>query len=130
MIHYWGGTSTSWPGVAMTKTADTVYSYTVPAGTTGIIFNGNGNGSRQTVNIEGAAIKHGHIYIGMLGANGQQATVQDGGVYQVTGIAATEAEACVTVEYYTLQGLRVDNPVPGNIYLVRRGTTVSKVFVR
>ena len=30
-------------------------------------------------------------------------------------------------EYYTLQGIRVAAPAPGNIYIVRQGTTVSKV---
>ncbi len=129
MIHYWGATETTWPGTSMTNVAGTVYTYAIPAGTTGIIFNGNGNGSRQTVNIEGAAIKHGHIYIGIPGTNGSQATVQDGGVYSVTGLGSVSA-AAAPAEYYTLQGIRVDNPVPGNIYLVRRGTSVAKVFVR
>lgn len=30
-------------------------------------------------------------------------------------------------EYYTLQGIRVAAPAPGNIYIVRQGTTVRKV---
>ena len=33
-------------------------------------------------------------------------------------------------EYYTLQGIRVTNPVAGNIYIVRRGSKAYKVVVR
>ncbi len=33
-------------------------------------------------------------------------------------------------ELYTLQGVRVNKPVAGNIYLSRKGNTVSKVIVR
>ncbi len=34
-----------------------------------------------------------------------------------------------TVEYYNLQGIRVDNPVNG-IYLCRKGSKVAKVYIR
>ncbi len=47
-IHYWGGaTPTTWPGVEMSKVAGTndIYSYEIPAGHTGIVFN-NGNGTQ------------------------------------------------------------------------------------
>ena len=53
--HYWGGaTGTEWPGTAMTYVetndyGEKIFSVTVPADTTGIIFN-NGSGS-QTVDI-------------------------------------------------------------------------------
>ena len=53
--HYWGGsTSTNWPGVAMTYVKQNeynqkVYKVTIPADSTGIIF--NSNGSPQTVDI-------------------------------------------------------------------------------
>lgn len=56
--HYWGGSSEStWPGVAMTSVGtngygQTQYKVTIPADTTGIIFdNGSGNDKVQTVNI-------------------------------------------------------------------------------
>lgn len=38
-------------------------------------------------------------------------------------VDSTDAPA----EYYTLQGIRVSAPAPGNIYIVRRGDKVSKV---
>lgn len=56
--HYWGGSSEStWPGVAMTSVGtngygQAQYKVTIPADTTGIIFdNGSGNDKVQTVNI-------------------------------------------------------------------------------
>ena len=53
-IHYWGSESTEWPGTAMTlyeasnDFGQPVYQAAIPAGVTGIIFNGNG---LQTVDI-------------------------------------------------------------------------------
>lgn len=32
--------------------------------------------------------------------------------------------------YYNLQGLRVDRPVPGKVYIMRRGTSTSKILFR
>ena len=34
------------------------------------------------------------------------------------------------VEYYNLQGVRVVNPIPGNVYIVRKGDTATKVLVK
>lgn len=33
-------------------------------------------------------------------------------------------------EYYTLQGVRINNPQPGNVVIVRRGNSVTKELVR
>lgn len=46
-----------------------------------------------------------------------------------TGIEDVAADAAVP-EYFTLQGLRVDRPEAGNLYLVRRGAKVTKEFVK
>ena len=58
-VHYWGTSETGWPGVEMTKVegTDNVYTYDLPEGTSGMIFNGNG---QQTVDI--FDIVAGHIY--------------------------------------------------------------------
>lgn len=54
-VHYWGGaTASEWPGVAATFVEkndfnEDIYSITVPADTTSIIFN---NGAEQTVDID------------------------------------------------------------------------------
>jgi len=46
-IHYWGASESTWPGVAMTKVEGNIWSYTVPAGTTGILFNaGDGDATK------------------------------------------------------------------------------------
>lgn len=54
-VHYWGGTSESkWPGAEMTAVdGETgVYTYAVPADSTGVIFNSDASGTmKQTVNI-------------------------------------------------------------------------------
>lgn len=50
-IHYWGKTESTWPGVEMTKVEDApdVWVYTVPAGTTGCLFNaGDGDNSKTS----------------------------------------------------------------------------------
>lgn len=35
-----------------------------------------------------------------------------------------------TCEYFNLQGIRVMNPVAGEVYIQRTGTTVRKVIIR
>lgn len=45
------------------------------------------------------------------------------------GIGTITGDAAEAV-YYNLQGVRVDKPEKGNVYVVRRGTSVSKVLVK
>ncbi len=49
------------------------------------------------------------------------------GVPIVTGIEGVSAENSAP-EYFTLQGLKVADPQPGNVYLVRKGDTVTKIL--
>lgn len=47
-----------------------------------------------------------------------------------TGIEGVEAEAAANEaapEYFNLQGIRVANPAPGNVYILRQGNTTTKV---
>jgi hypothetical protein len=44
-VHYWGGVQSSWPGVNMTDLGNGYWSFEVPAGATGMLFN-NGSGSQ------------------------------------------------------------------------------------
>ncbi len=47
------------------------------------------------------------------------------------GVAATAADVeDAAPVYYNMQGMRVDNPVAGQIYIVRRGTEVTKQLMR
>lgn len=58
-IHHWGGAQTTWPGVAMTKHKDDVWKYTVPAGTTGILFNAGDGDATKT---EDFVAQANHLY--------------------------------------------------------------------
>lgn len=48
---------------------------------------------------------------------------------KVTGVESIDAEALHT-EYYTLEGIRVDRPIPGSVMICRTGDTVKKIIVR
>lgn len=41
-----------------------------------------------------------------------------------------DSDAACSPVYYNLQGIRVDNPRPGNIYIRRQGTHTAKVLIR
>ena len=71
-IHYWGSTESTWPGVAMTKVSGDVWSYTVPAGTTGCLFNAGDGDATKTADFVAQA---NHIYT----------TSGDQGVYSGAG---------------------------------------------
>lgn len=47
-----------------------------------------------------------------------------------TGVDAIETNEDFEKEYYNLQGIRVSNPVAGQIYICRQGNKTSKVLVR
>ncbi len=44
-----------------------------------------------------------------------------------TGVETIEADNDATAEYYNLQGIRVNEPVKGQLYIVRKGNEVSKI---
>ena len=46
-----------------------------------------------------------------------------------TSIKEIDSDTDAQAEYYTLQGVRVDNPTPG-IYICRKGSNVKKIIVR
>ena len=47
-----------------------------------------------------------------------------------TDIETVLTDEDATPEYFTLQGLRVGSPQQGQIYIVRQGSKVSKVYYR
>ena len=73
-IHYWGGPESTWPGVAMSKVSGTsdIWSYTVPAGTTGCLFNAGDGDPTKTADF---VAKKDHLYT----------TSGDQGVYNGSG---------------------------------------------
>lgn len=58
-IHYWGAAESTWPGVAMSIHKNTLWKYTVPAGTTGILFNAGDGDATKTSDFAAVA---GHVY--------------------------------------------------------------------
>lgn len=124
-IYHWGSTSPAyWPGVDMTKVEGNIWKFTVPDGTTGVIFNNGGNGSGQTVNVEGNKIIHNHLYKGKPNGN-SQANVDDCGEYIETGIGFINSDNNETVTYYNLQGMRINRPTNG-VYIIKKGNKVRK----
>ena len=68
-IHYWGGSSTDWPGTPMTpvNTTDsfgnTIYTAEIPSNIDGFLFdNGTGGDGNQSNNVTGADIVDGSYY--------------------------------------------------------------------
>lgn len=58
-IHYWGASESKWPGVAMKKFEGNVWKYTVPKGTTGLLFNAGDGDATKTSDFQVVA---NHIY--------------------------------------------------------------------
>lgn len=48
----------------------------------------------------------------------------------VTGIESIEADDYTDAEFYNLQGIRVENPATGNIYIMHNGDKARKVLVK
>ena len=63
-VHYWGGSSTQWPGAPMTSySGSKVYTFELPKNVSGIVFsNGAASGTKQTGNIT-TGFKDGAIWV-------------------------------------------------------------------
>ncbi|MDE6217565.1 MAG: starch-binding protein, partial [Muribaculaceae bacterium] len=124
-IYYWPEESPKWPGVDMTNVSGDIWSFSVPQGTTGIIFNGGGNGNLQTNDLTGFLPDH--VYQGKPNGNAQ-CNIDDLGVYGASGVSLSPADDSEVI-YFNLQGVRVSEPVSG-IYLRKQGNKVMKVIVK
>lgn len=69
-IHYWGNTESTWPGVKMTKESGNIWKYTVPSGTTGILFNAGDGDNTKTLDFTALA-DHVYTIAGDQGVYGQ-----------------------------------------------------------
>ena len=117
-IHYWGASESTWPGVAMTRHEGEIWTYTVPAGTTGLLFNAGDGDPTKTAD-----------FIAM--ANALYTIDGAKGIYGSSGITYPECETEAKAEYFTLQGHRIaSRPTEAGIYIMRRGTSVSKIIIR
>lgn len=104
----------------MKKISETMWEFTIPAETVGIIFN-NGN-KDQTDDIK--TILPNHIYKGK-GNRGWE----DLGENPATGIGSVTTTSKGTVTYYNLMGMEVKKPVHG-VYIVKRGNKMTKVYLK
>lgn len=136
-IHFWNGShDTTWPGAAMHAAgtyADSsinlmaegepqILEIALPAGTSHLIFNNNDKGEKT----EDLDVYPGHIYRLTKNADGSIAATHS--LYNgTTGVEDVTVEAEGQTEYYDLRGIRVTNPQPGHIYIVRQGAKTSKV---
>ncbi|MDE6444019.1 MAG: starch-binding protein [Muribaculaceae bacterium] len=120
-IHYWGGESAStWPGVAMQQCEHGHYFFSLPKGTTGVVFH-NGNGA-QTDDI---TPEHTGVYV----CTGDKQSEKLGNhECSTSGVNVIEASQDDEVKIFNLQGVQVTNPGPG-IYIVVRGKKVSKIRI-
>lgn len=118
----------AWPGVQLSKDSATGYwKYEVPAGFTEsrVIVNTGVDGyNRHPADKEPGMELNNKTMIFRTGT-----TVWE--EYAYSGLTDVEAAPALDVEaeYYNLQGVRVLNPTAG-LYIVRRGNTVTKVYVK
>ncbi len=135
---------------AMTGRADAYVAINSPSGIACITREGGGavivvgNGSTMDVEVENAnSYCPVGTYVDQVSGNTFtvtsttiKGTVGSTGIAVInalgSGIENVEVDNSFTgePEYYTLQGVRVTEPVSGNIYVVRRGNTVTKELIR
>ena len=78
-VHHFDANASSWPGVDMLKVAENIYTYTVPDGTRGVVFN-NAAGGNKNQTEDYTNLTNNHIYL--IKANGDnKAKVEDHGEY-------------------------------------------------
>lgn len=102
--HYWGGSeSTDWPGKAMTRVADNIYSVTLPIGSS-VVFNNKNNG-KQTVDVNN--VKANHLYRGNTTMTSGKNNVDDLDVYaSVSSVMSDNSDCIIRVVAGTLE---IDN---------------------
>lgn len=115
---YMVGWQTSWSAFELIKSSDHVFFYQ------GKVEGGDGdtNGSFRASPLGGDAVFSGP----------QVHAVEDKTLLSPT-TSITEIiqdGGNVTCEYFNLQGIRVTNPVVGEVYIQRSGATVKKVIIR
>ncbi len=63
-------------------------------------------------------------------ADAMKATISIEGTVGIDNVIVANEDANAPVEYYTVHGVRVDNPQAGSIVIRRQGSQVSKVIVK
>ena len=131
--HYWGGaTSSTWPGVVMTKVDDPhgrdIYSIILPEGSRGLF--GSGLNNPQTVDSPSVLLDN-HLYKGLAETTGGKHKLTDTGIYTdapnaVEDIIDDGADKPTVI--YDLRGIRITNPQPGNIYIINGKKVIFKTI--
>ena len=91
------------------------------------------DGNATSANIDGLNASTEYYYAleghsnGLTTPSSKEATVKTTGTNTVDNVAV---EGNVEVEYFNLQGIRIDNPESGNYYIRRQGAKAQKVFVK
>ncbi len=67
--------------------------------------------------------------VAAISASGSHGTMSAAASDDTTGLTISTADADTQVEYFNIQGQRVDNPSTG-VYIMRSGDTVKKVMIR
>ena len=93
--------------------------------------NANGQGFLTATDLEWVIA---YEYQGQVGGFGEAAEINftfDNEIANPAGVTNVEADNTnAPVEYFNLQGIRVNEPAAGNIYIRRQGTDVQKVVIR
>lgn len=90
-IYYWGLSKPEYPGVAMTEAFDNIWTYTCPAGTTGILFNAGDGDATKTGDFTAV---DGHLYnnkadMGQYYATGDASLAMPDQLYVIGDLAST-----------------------------------------
>lgn len=98
------------------------------------VFGVNGEGNVGFYKLEeNAVMKSNRVYLDMTLLNAEAKAASrmrmEVDAFDQSGIAGPGiAGAEVEIEYYTIQGFRVDHPVEGQLYIQRRGASVRKII--
>lgn len=123
-IYYWPDNSPEWPGVAMTRHEGNVWKYSVPAGTTGVIFNAGDGDATKTEDLVASA-DHVYTVSGDQGLyNGSTPTPDNypAKIYLIGNIGgenwntSTSLEAASVDGEYAWKGIKVDAAAADNPY--------------
>lgn len=106
--------------------------YTRFDGTTMRIFGVSAEGNVGFYRLaENTVMKSNRVYLDMtlLSPEAQAAPRMriEVGAFDNSGIAGPEVDTGAEAEYYTIEGIRVEHPVEGRLYIQRRGTSVRKI---
>lgn len=86
-------------------------------------------------NVDGDRYASMYAYFGPYDENSLYATNQSGKfkvkfVFEENGVDSVGSESGAPAEYFNLQGVRLQNPTPGEIVIVRNGSKVQKRIIR